>query len=40
MRSVVDLPHPDGPTSTTNSLSATVSVKSRTTQFFLNRLLT
>ncbi len=31
-RSVVDLPHPEGPRSTTNSPSATSSVNSRTAQ--------
>ena len=40
MRSVVDLPQPDGPTSTRNSRSAISSVTSSTTTVSPNFLLT
>src|ERR1700739_2679533 len=40
MRSVVDLPQPDGPTSTTNSLSGISRQMLRTTSTSSNRLIT
>src|SRR5580700_5442302 len=40
MRSVVDLPQPDGPTSTTNSLSGMSRLILRTTSTLSNRLTT
>src|ERR1041385_1783767 len=41
IRSVVDLPHPDGPTSTTNSLSAmsrSIALTASTSSYFLTTL--